>query len=265
MNDPVSVELAQRAQIPVAWRPALGAAFGLHVVVAIALLVAPHHRGRPLTLPHVQVRLGQILPASAPATRGASAGADNRPAPRRAPVKAPPPKTKRVSEPAPTHQRALAPAKPSHPATPPPKHAQQQGTAHAAPAVAQAPGTAPATAPAADAGAPIEGRAGSPHGVAIGAGGNGETPFPFSYYLDRTLTMIEANWYRPPVDSTVRCRVLVRLDRSGRVITAALEEPSASPVFDRAALRAVWAAAPFPQFPQGFGGTTLTLHLEFGP
>ena len=32
---------------------------------------------------------------------------------------------------------------------------------------------------------------GKVHGVAIGAGGSDEAPFPFSYYLDRALAMIE--------------------------------------------------------------------------
>jgi len=58
--------------------------------------------------------------------------------------------------------------------------------------------------------------------------------------------------------------VLCRIDRSGSVQQAGIEQPSGNPAFDRAALRAVYASAPFPPLPQAYRGTTLTLHLEFG-
>jgi len=79
------------------------------------------------------------------------------------------------------------------------------------------------------------------------------------------LALIESNWFRPPDAPESRCRVLCRLDRSGRLIEAGIEQPSQTPAFDRAALRAVYASSPFPPLPQGYGGGTLTLHLEFGP
>jgi TonB family protein len=59
----------------------------------------------------------------------------------------------------------------------------------------------------------------------------------------------------------VRCRI----DRSGRLLEAGIEEESVVAAFDRAALRAIFAAAPFPPLPQGFSGQSLTLHLDFGP
>jgi protein TonB len=102
-------------------------------------------------------------------------------------------------------------------------------------------------------------------GIALGAGsGGGDESFPFTYYLNRVLAVIEGNWFRPPAPPATRCTVRCVIDRSGRLVDAGLEQESASPAFDRAALRAVYAAAPFPPLPEGFGGTTLTLHLEFG-
>ncbi|MBP1619594.1 MAG: TonB terminal [Acidobacteria bacterium] len=59
--------------------------------------------------------------------------------------------------------------------------------------------------------------------------------------------------------------MLSRIDRGGRLVESGIELPSGVAAFDRAALRAVYAAAPFPPLPQGFGGSTLTLHLDFGP
>ena len=79
------------------------------------------------------------------------------------------------------------------------------------------------------------------------------------------LALIEGNWFRPPAAAGTVCQVRCVIDRSGRLAEAGLESASASPAFDRAALRAVYAAAPFPPLPEGFGGTELTLHLEFGP
>jgi TonB family protein len=102
-------------------------------------------------------------------------------------------------------------------------------------------------------------------GIALGvASGGGEEPFPFIYYLNRVLAIIESNWYRPLAPPDTRCRVRCVIERSGRLVEAGLEQESASPAYDRAALRAVYAANPLPPLPQGFGGNTLTLHLDFG-
>ena len=92
-----------------------------------------------------------------------------------------------------------------------------------------------------------------------------EEVFPFTYYLNRVLGSIEGNWFKPPVPPDTRCRVRCRIDRSGLLIEAGIEEPSAVAAFDRAALRAVYASAPYPPLPLGFTGASLTLHLEFGP
>ncbi|NCO69752.1 MAG: TonB C-terminal domain-containing protein [Acidobacteria bacterium] len=108
----------------------------------------------------------------------------------------------------------------------------------------------------------------SPGGnIAVGPGENGAdaADFPYGYYLSRVLATIEANWFKPPGGTGMRCRVTCRIDRTGHLLEAGLDEPSAQPAFDRAALRAVYAAAPFPPLPQGYASPTLTLHLEFGP
>ena len=97
-----------------------------------------------------------------------------------------------------------------------------------------------------------------------GGAGSSDEAFPFTYYLNRVLAVIESNWFRPAVPPGSRCTVRCVIDRSGRLVEAGLEQESPSPAFDRAALRAVYAAAPFPPLPQGFGGSRLTLHLEFG-
>jgi protein TonB len=204
------------------------------------LLLAPSKRPRALSLPSVRVRISAV-PVPAPASARASAPV----VPTRPPAPVPSPKAAKK------------------PAEPPPRHAlpAKKPVKEVAPAPAEEPppvspeGPAPSGAPSVAAG-----------GIALGVGGaGGEESFPFSYYLNRVLALIESNWFKPPAAEGSRCRVRCRIDRSGRLVEAGLEQESASPAFDRAALRAVYAAAPFPPLPQGFGGNTLTLHLEFGP
>jgi len=102
--------------------------------------------------------------------------------------------------------------------------------------------------------------------VGLGSSSGGvEEPFPFTYYLERFVSAVESNWFRPPTPAGTTCRVRCRVDRSGRLVEAGIETPSGVAAFDRAALRAIYASTPFPPLPQGFAGSSLTLHLDFGP
>jgi periplasmic protein TonB len=244
MIDPVSSELEQRAHLDLPWRWAVAGALAIHMTVAAALLLTPTHARRSLTLPHVQVRITAAPPmtVAAPARRGAPPAAAT-------PVPAQP----------------KAPAKKA--AEPPPRHViPDKKPAKQAPPASQ-PAAPPPEAAAASPGGAAEGRVSSAGGgIALGVGaGGGAEDFPFAYYLNRVLALIESNWFRPPTAGATSCRVRCVIDRAGRLVEAGLESESAAPAFDRAALRAVYAAAPFPPLPQGFGGQTLTLHLEFGP
>jgi TonB family protein len=238
--DPVSEELERRAVISWPWRSALLAALVVHIATAGAVLLAARTHRRPLLLPSVQVRLGVVAPAPATAPAGA-------PAPARAPAR---PAPRPPAKSAPTAPRA--------------SHGVAARSAPTAVPVAQQAGDAEGTT-AAD-GPAIAAAVAGGGGLAarLDAGGGGE-PFPYDYYLQRLLGAIEANWFRPPAPDGTRCRVLCRIDRGARLVETGIEAPSAVSAFDRAALRAVYAAAPFPPLPQGFGGTTLTLHLDFGP
>jgi TolA protein len=245
--DPVSDELERRAVVSWPWRSALLAALTVHVATAGTVLLASRTHRRPLLLPSVQVRLGVVAPvpagpAARPAPPRSAAVARPAPAPTRAPAKA--------AADAPSASRRVAPkaAVPTAPAELPAEGAAAEGGGTAA-------GPQPGTVVAAGTG-----------GLAVQSGdGAGGEPFPYDYYLQRLLGAIEGNWFRPPAPDGTRCRVLCRIDRDGRLLESGIEAPSAVPAFDRAALRAVYAAAPFPPLPQGFGGATLTLHLDFGP
>ena len=248
MNDPVSSELEQRARLDLPWRWAVAGALGIHLAVAGVLLLSPTHHRRALLLPSVQVRILAAPAAGVARGRVPSAPAATAPKPR---VQTHPARAK-PAQPVARHV-VPNPAAARHAPVPPPAAAAGEASG---PAGAGAPGAAPGGANAI---------ASASGGIALGAGGAGEEPFPFSYYLNRVLALIEGNWFRPPASAGTVCQVRCVIARSGRLAEAGLESASASPAFDRAALRAVYAAAPFPPLPEGFGGTDLTLHLEFGP
>jgi protein TonB len=258
MIDPVSEELSRRAHTRWPWRRAVLIALAIHVVAAVAVVLGESARARPISLPSVQVRLTSIpLPAAKPEERGAqSAKPAQPPSP---PPEAPKPKP-RAAPKEPVSPAKKPAVKPKEERPQQPKHTGSRSTSGSVP---PAPVTA---APSAGGEAPEPSQSAGGHGLTLG-GGSGpatEESFPYTYYLNRLLGMIESNWFRPPVPPDTRCRVRCRIDRSGRLLEAGIEEPSGVPAFDRAALRAVYASAPYPPLPQGFGGATLTLHLEFG-
>lgn len=262
MNDPVSRELEQRLGQPLRWRSALAVAVGIHLVVALALVLGPSGRHRVLTLPHVQVR----LTASLPSPQGAGPRARSAPVPKAAPSPKSP-AVPRTKPPVPAHRTDTTSTKPAKKqsvtsrkkVTAPGKKPVAESTAAKASPEQTAAGLKPAVeAPAA---------AGGGGGVGLGTSDTGATDesFPYAYYLNRVLAIIESNWFRPPAAPGTRTRVLCRIDRAGRLVEAGIEAPSSAPAFDRAALRAVYASVPLPPLPQGYSGSTLTLHLEFGP
>jgi len=242
MIDPVSAELELRERLSLPWKPALAAAVALHALAATVLLLVPARRTRPLLLPSVLVRFVAPAALAHPHPSSATGTPQHATAPMPTAAQSAPP-------------RALAHTKPT-----PPKAAAEKRLASAGPTAAVA--ANPPTAGAGAATAP--GLTGHGVGVDAGTGNDGEA-FPFSYYLERVLAAIEQSWFKPAVAPETRCRVLCRVERSGRLVEAGIEEVSAVPAYDRAALRAVYAASPFPPLPQAYTGTVLTLHLEFGP
>lgn len=247
MIDPVSEELERRSHLDLRWRWAVAGALGIHAAVAVLLFLGQAHGRRALTLPRIQVRIAAALPLGAAAASRPAPAAPAPPARRAAETPAKKAKPRSQAEPPPRH--AIPDKQSPRPAEKPPA-AQRAGAESAAGAALPAPGTLVSAS----------------GGIALGAASvSGEEPFPFTYYLNRVLALVEGNWFRPPATGGTSCRVRCVIDRSGRLVEAGLESESQTPAFDRAALRAVYASAPFPPLPQSFGGSTLTLHLEFGP
>jgi len=77
------------------------------------------------------------------------------------------------------------------------------------------------------------------------------------------LALIESRWYKPTTPPGARARVRFVVLKSGKVEEIRLEESSGIPSFDRAALRAMYAANPLPPLPPAYGKPSLTIHLSF--
>jgi TonB family protein len=109
------------------------------------------------------------------------------------------------------------------------------------------------------------GRGGLSLGGASDSGGEPGIPsdFQFTYYLDRMLALIESRWFKPPVPLGVGARARFTILRNGKLKGIALEETSGYPTFDRAVLRALYAANPLPPLPPAYLKSSLTVHLRF--
>ncbi|MCP5103624.1 MAG: TonB C-terminal domain-containing protein [bacterium] len=105
---------------------------------------------------------------------------------------------------------------------------------------------------------------GSGPGFGDGIGGGN---FPYAYYISTLRGKISASWYSSLVSPGLKGKyvavVYFRITRSGRVSQLDLESKSGNNSLDLSALRAIRAAAPFPQLPPDFPGQYLGVHFEF--
>ncbi len=112
------------------------------------------------------------------------------------------------------------------------------------------------------------GGGGGGRGLSVGGEASGDSTgipsdFHFTYYVERMLALIESRWYKPVVPVGTRVRVGFVILKDGRLEDIRLEESSGVPTFDRAALRAIYAANPLPPLPPAYGKPSLTVHLSF--
>lgn len=237
--DPVSRILEERERALPGFAPWIVLAVALHLsVVATVFALARLAPARRVHLPTVAVRLVKL-----PATRPGPAAA--------APAAAAPAPTP-IARPKPTAATAPTAAPRPRPTAPTAsEHAMAAPGAHATP-VPEAP-------------APPAGGVGGGLSVGAAAGEGVGVPadFPFTYYIQRMLALIESHWYKPPAPTGTRARVRFTILRGGQLTGIALEESSGVPAFDRAALRALYAANPLPPLPFGYGQESLTIHLAF--
>jgi TonB family protein len=111
-----------------------------------------------------------------------------------------------------------------------------------------------------------------PLGVSVGVGtadGTGiavdAANFPFAYFLSGVERKVSENWFSAVAEgaSGLTCVVYFRLLRDGSVADVRLETSSGNAYFDRAAVRAVKSAVPFPPLPRAFPNEYLGIHFTF--
>ena len=250
----------------------LGAAFLLHALVFAVALILPRLQPKPEPLQFVPV---QVIPAQALGVR--------RPAPpRRKPVEekpAPAEPEPPAPEPEQEPQEAAPPPKDDVPVLPtkepkkpeprkappePQRTAPKPGEA-SKPQERSAPSdTRPGVAPG-ETGDQL-GRRGAATGSPLGTTAFGsrigvENPdFTFGYYLDRLLSLIDAQWQRPNMGE-VKAVIHFQIGKDGSISDLRVAESSGYNSFDFAALRAVQSAAPFPPLPRGYKNDSLGINL----
>ncbi len=247
--DPVSRTLAEIERQRPRLAPFVVLALVLHagVVTGVYLLGMYTPGPRAAQLPTVSVRL-----ISQPARRKKPQVPAGRPAAVATP------------RPRPTAMPAATPA-PQPTVAPPAQEQQPQAGKDAMPepGVRNTPAPTPRPAPS-DGGGGTGGLSlGGPTGGAGGESSGIPSDFQFSYYIDRMLALIESRWFKPPVPAGTAARARFTIGRDGRLTGIALEETSGYPSFDRAVLRALYAANPLPPLPPAYLKSSLTVHLRF--
>ncbi len=240
------------------------ASAGLHLFVALAIILWPARAPRPVRLGGGALSLSVRL--------GSPGGGAGEPARMMTPPVAKPPET--------------AAAKKSEPVVKPPpksdfpkKEAALPVPTKMDPAVPAGQGDASkahdATVAPVGSGAGSGGGSGGGSGKGGGGGDGGplqitgveEGQFASDYYLDSVIGRISATW-TPPTrgggNPGERAAVLkFRIMAHGQVLKAEIETSSGNPAFDKSAQEAVMRAQPFPPFPPAYRGQWLTLHLRF--
>ena len=241
--DPVTKILIEREHARTRLLPWIVLAIVMHAGVAAATyLVGRRAASRPVQLPVVSVK---IVRPQAP----------NRQAPSRQPER------RATAVPQPTKAPPTAAPEPEPVATAPPKENTTKASADAMRAADSV--ATPAPTP-----SPVEMSGGGGRGLSVGENTASGAPgipadFHFTYYIERMLALIESRWYKPSVAPGARARVRFVILKSGKVEGIQLEESSGISSFDRAALRAMYAANPLPPLPPAYGKPSLTIHLSF--
>lgn len=226
------------------------AAVLIHGAVVVAALVLPALGDEPPEPPRI-ARV-QVVPLQALGSRNVPAEPEPPPDPRRA-TPTPPPEP----EPKPPKPEARTP--PEETPAPPEPTPEREPAGQPPPA----PGTEAAPA------SPPRDRRGSPEGSPLGTSSIGveagiENPdFRYDYYLERMLSLIEAQWRRPSTEDRLETLVHFRIASDGRVTDLHVARSSESRAFDLSALRAVQQASPLPPLPRSYRKDSLGVNLIF--
>ena len=91
------------------------------------------------------------------------------------------------------------------------------------------------------------------------------TDFPYAWYLRQVLQKVEERWQTQNRSSepALKPRIYVEIRRDGSIAPPRLEQSSGSSFYDRAALRAITEASPFPQLPADWTHPSLRVLFNF--
>jgi outer membrane biosynthesis protein TonB len=89
----------------------------------------------------------------------------------------------------------------------------------------------------------------------------------YSWYIDVVSNRIGQNWNPPPDSKDAKARVIFKINRSGLVLFARVDEEhsNGSATFKQAAIRAIYASNPFPQFTDEFFQSSLEFTVDLIP
>lgn len=87
--------------------------------------------------------------------------------------------------------------------------------------------------------------------------------FPYDAYIDRMISLVGRNWFRPQTSGEPLATVYFIVERNGTVRDVKIEKASGNAAYDRAAFRAIREASPLPPLPFAYSGTHLGVHLTF--
>jgi len=108
---------------------------------------------------------------------------------------------------------------------------------------------------------------GLPTGSAAGVGARSidVSDFPHAWYLRQVLQKIQAQWERQGLANQPDQipQIFVEIQRDGSVRAPRIEKSSGNSLYDRAALRAVMEASPFPPLPQDWSKSSLRVLFTF--
>lgn len=249
MHDAVADVLVERQRLARPNPAGFLISLALHAGLALVFVAAARSH-RPTDLrPVLAVRFAPARPA---ATSVSTPAAPARPATRNEAPKPPEPEPKPEKKPAvPPVEKSLWGRSEKKPKEEP----KEEAPSRVDEASTRLPGSPAGGAAGGAAGVPGIGMA----GVAGLEGGD----FPYTIYVDRMLTIIGRNWFRPQTKAEPIVQVFFTIERDGKIRDPQIEKSSGSAVFDRAALRAVIESSPLPPLPFGYSGSELGVHMTF--
>lgn len=91
------------------------------------------------------------------------------------------------------------------------------------------------------------------------------TDFPYAWYLRQVLQKVEERWQTQNRSSepAQKPRIYVEIRRDGSIAPPRIEQSSGSSFYDRAALRAITEASPFPPLPADWANPSLRVLFNF--